>query len=602
MRFARPAMKIAALAAIGATALAACGKSSGGSGNQAVGGDGVFGKIPAESGTPHGGTVKVASPPGAPPTWIMPMITGAANSVYTVLSFDYQMFRPLYFTVNGVEPTVNQPMSLANLPVWTNNDKTATITLKSNYKWSDGQPITSKDVLFWFQVLQAGLKESPANWADYTPGLGIPDQVASVTTPSANTVVFNLKASVNPTWFADNQLSAIQPMPEHAWDKAGGTTALDPSVPANAKKIYDYLAAASKPSATWATNPLWQTVDGPYHLTAFNVTSGAFTMAPNAKYGGPHAKVYPSLQSVPFTSDDAEVNAVKSGAVDDGYLPLNDFAELKSLSPTWNEYGYPDFGWTYAQYNFKDTTGDFNNIIKQLYVRQAIAHLENEPGYIKAFFNGAGGQAFGPVPSIPKSPFTPTNVLTNPYPYSISAAANLLKSHGWTVTPGGTDVCAKPGTGTGQCAAGIPAGTKLAFPIVYGTSPAVIGEQLTDLASQGAKVGIKMTLQSSNFNFIVENDNDPAVPKNDDKWAVEDFGGFTDSTYPTTDGVFNSTGSSNLGGYSDPKADQLIQASITSSNPAAVKAEASYLTQQQPGLFQPNPGSPNAAVVVYSKT
>ena len=111
-----------------------------------------------------------------------------------------------------------------------------------------------------------------------------------------------------------------------------------------------------------------------------------------------------------------------------------------------------------------------------------------------------------------------------------------------------------------------------------------------------------MTLQSSNFNFIVENDNDPAVPKNDDKWAVEDFGGFTDSTYPTTDGVFNSTGSSNLGGYSDPKADQLIQASITSSNPAAVKAEASYLTQQQPGLCQPNPGSPNAAVVVYSKT
>jgi peptide/nickel transport system substrate-binding protein len=604
MRFARPAMKIAALAAIGATALAACGKSSGGSGNQAVGVDGVFGKIPAQTGTPHGGTVKVATPPGAAPTWIMPMITGAANSVYTVLSFDYQMYRPLYFTVNGVEPAVNQPMSLANMPVWTNNDKTATITLKSNYTWSDGQPITSKDVLFWFQVLQAGLKESPANWADFTPGLGIPDQVASVATPSANTVVFNLKSSVNPVWFADNELSAIQPMPAHAWDKAGGTTALDPSVPANAKKIYDFLAAASKPSATWATNPIWQTVDGPYHLTAFNVTSGAFTMAPNAKYGGPHAKVYPSLQAVPFTSDDAEVNAVKSGAVDDGYLPLNDFAQLKGLSSTWNEYGYPDFGWTYAQYNFKDTTGDFNNIIKQLYVRQAIAHLENEPGYIKAFFNGAGGQAFGPVPSIPKSPFTPTNALTNPYPYSISAAANLLKSHGWTVTPGGTDVCSTPGTGANQCGAGIPAGTKLAFPVVYGTSPTVIGEQLTDLASQAAKVGIKMTLQSSNFNFIVENDNDPAAPKNDNKWAVEDFGGFTDSTYATTLGVFNTTGSSNLGGYSDPMADQLIQASVTSSDPAAVQKEAAYLTEQQPGLFQPNPvdAGGTSGVVVYKKT
>ena len=165
-------------------------------------------------------------------------------------------------------------------------------------------------------------------------------------------------------------------------------------------------------------------------------------------------------------------------------------------------------------------------------------------------------------------------------------------------------MCAKPGTGTGQCGAGIPAGTKLAFPIVYGTSPAVIGEQLTDLASQGAKVGIKMTLQSSNFNFIVENDNDPAAPKNDNKWAVEDFGGFTDSTYATTLGVFNTTGSSNLGGYSDPKADQLIQASVTSSNPAAVQAEAAYLTEQQPGLFQPNPvdAGGTAGVVVYKKT
>ena len=40
-------------------------------------------------------------------------------------------------------------MSLANDPTWSNGNKTVTFTLKSNYKWSDGQPITSKDVLFW---------------------------------------------------------------------------------------------------------------------------------------------------------------------------------------------------------------------------------------------------------------------------------------------------------------------------------------------------------------------------------------------------------------------------------------------------------------------
>ena len=604
MRFARPAWKAAVFAAIGATALAACGSSGGSStGGTKIGAQGVFGSIPPASGTPHPGTVKWASPPGAAPTWIMPMITAADNSVYSVLSFDYEMWRPLYFTVNGVEPTINQSMSLANLPVYSNNDKTVTLTLKSNYKWSNGQPITSKDVLFWYEILQAALKESPANWADFTPGIGIPDDVASVTTPSASTVVFNLKSSVNPSWFTEDELSGIQPMPSAAWSKASATgPTIDASVPANATKIYNYLAASSKPSATWATNPTWQVVDGPYHLTAFNVTSGAFTMAPNASYGGPHSKDYPTLQSVPFTSDDAEVNAVKSGAVNVGYLPVNDIAQLSGLKGSWNDYGYPDFGWTYAAYNFKDTTGDFDNIIKQLYVRQAIAHLEDEPGYIKAFFNGAGGQAYGPVPTVPQSPYTPANALTNPYPFSTTDAANLLKAHGWTVTPGGTDVCSKAGTASNECGAGIPAGTKLAFPVVYGTSPAVIGEQLTDLSSEASKVGIKMTLQSSNFNFIVENYNDPASPKNDNKWAMEDFGGFTDSTYPTTLGVFNSTGSSNLGGYDSPEADKLIEASVNSSNPSAVKAEASYLTQQQPGLFQPNPVSPNAAVVVYQKT
>ena len=37
----------------------------------------------------------------------------------------------------------------------------------------------------------------------------------------------------------------------------------------------------------------------------------------------------------------------------------------------------------------------------------------------------------------------------------------------------------------------------------------------------------------------------------------------------------------------DPQADKLIHASVTSNNTNAVKAEASYLTQVQPSLFQP---------------
>jgi peptide/nickel transport system substrate-binding protein len=493
----------------------------------------------------------------------MPMITAADNSVFTVPEFDYQMYRPLYWLVNGVEPKEMPSMSLANDPVWSNGDKTVTFTLKSTYKWSNGDPVTSQDVLFFYYVLKAALKESAANWAYYTPGVGFPDLVTSITAPDASTVTINLKSAVNPTWFWEDEIGVIQPMPSAAWDigAAGGKPVTDWATnPADAKKIYDYLAAASKSESTWVTSPLWQVVDGPYKL--------------------------------------------KSGSIDAGYVPLTDVPQSQSLTSTYNEFGYSDFGWNYITYNFKDTTGDFNNIIDKLYIRQALAHLEDEPGYIHAFFNGAGGQAYGPVPQSPSSPFTPANAATDPYPFSTADAASLLKANGWTVVPNGTDTCTSPGTGAGQCGAGIPAGTKLEWNVIYGTNPSVLGEQTQDWASQAKTVGITMNLSSSNFNFQIANYNDPASPKTIDKWAMDDFGGFTDSTYPTTFGVFNSGGSSNIGGYADPRADALINASVSSSNPAAVTAEAEYLTQQQPSLFQPNPdgGFGTASIVLWKKS
>ena len=40
-------------------------------------------------------------------------------------------------------------MSLADAPVYSNGDKTVTVRMKTNYRWSDGQPLTSKDALFY---------------------------------------------------------------------------------------------------------------------------------------------------------------------------------------------------------------------------------------------------------------------------------------------------------------------------------------------------------------------------------------------------------------------------------------------------------------------
>jgi peptide/nickel transport system substrate-binding protein len=585
MRLKRPAFQLAALAAVGATVLAACGTSTNNSSTK-IAPNGSFGAIPTESGTAHAGTITWAFAPGTAPTWIFPVTPGANSSVYTAYQFQEESWRTLSYFPDGAAQKENPALSLADDPVWSNGDKTVSITLKP-WKWSDGTEITAKDAEFWIDLVKAAVAENPANWGNYSPGVGIPDQITSMSAVG-QTLTLNLNASVNPTWFWEDSLASVVPMPAQSWAKASATgPILDFTNPANATAIYNYLAAQSKDVSTYATNPLWQVVDGPYKISQFNDTTDAFTMVPNTTYSGPHASPESNYQGVPFTSETAEWNAVKAGSIDVGFVPFQDIPQVKSVEKNYAVFGYPGFSFNYVTYNFKDTTGDFNNIINQLYIRQALAHLEDEQGYIHAFFYGAGGQAYGPVPAIPPSPYTPANATNDPYPFSVPDAVSILKAHGWTVTPGGTDTCSKPGTGASECGAGIPAGTKLAWNLIYNTSPAVIGEQVTDLVSQAKKAGIEITLKSDNFNHMLATYYDGANPAGINLWAMEDFGGFSIATYPTTNEIFNTGGTFNIGEYSNKKVDSLIHASVTSSNPLAVKNEASYITLQQPSLFQP---------------
>ena len=583
-----------ALAVASLTALAACSSSnSSGSASPtattpgAVTQPGSIGQIPA-AGTPSGtaGSITWAMAPGAVPNWILPAQTAATGSVYNSFTFSFEMWRPLYYAPQGSTPTVDAALSVANPPVWSNSDKTVTVTLKP-WKWNTGQQVSSKDVLFTFDILKAAIKASPANWSAYVPGY-FPDDVTSMSTPDASTIVVNLTKPVNPTWMEFDILGSIQLMPSSAWskDSASGPT-IDFTNPANAAKIFAFLTAASKSVSTYATNPLWQTVFGPYKISAYNATTGAFTLVPNTAYSGPHANPMSNFVGVPFTSNAAEWNAVKTGSVNVGYVPQEDIPQLSSLKGLgYNYYGLPDFGNQVVAYNFKDKTGNFDAIANQLYFRQAMQHLEDQAGQIKAYYNGAGDPAYGPIPAFPKSPFLPANAATNPYPFSVQSAMTVLKNNGWNVVPNGTDTCAKPGTATGDCGAGIPAGTKLAFNLIYNTTPPIPG-QVEDLASNAKAAGIEIALSGSNFNYMIQNYNDVSSPANANKWAMEDFGGYTNSTYPTQNGVYNTGGSGQIGAYSNPTADSLINASVTGSNPSAVTSEAAFFTSNLPVVWQP---------------
>ncbi len=588
----RPAAALATGVALTLVAvLGACSGSTGSTAKPTVAADGAgYGTLPAKSGTPkEGGVVRIAQSPGAGPNYIFPITPAANGSVYNIYQLQNQLFRPLYASPVGTEPKINPVESLAEAPTYSNGNKTVVIKLKGGHTWSDGKKVVSQDVVFYINLLKAAVKESAANFGNYTPGY-FPDSVVKAEATDPTTVTLTLTKPFNPQFFYLNQLTFISPLPSTAWNRAAvGGPPLDSTVPANAKKIYDFLAKQAADLKTYATNPLWKVVDGPFTLTAYNPNTSALTMKPNPKYTGPQKAHVSEVQQVSFTSESAEFNQLRSGKLEVGAVPFTSLAQVPALQRTgYNVYGYPSFGFNYMVFNFKNTTGHFDRIIGQPYVRQALAHLQDEPSLIKGVFRTAASASYGPVPGAPKSEFTPDNALTNPYPFDVTAAGKLLTDNGWTVVPNGTTTCTKPGSAAGQCGAGIPAGTPLSWNMFYSNQPATTGQQVTALVSAAKQVGITITTSAKTFNFLIQNYSDVSAPANTTKWSMMDFGGFSVNNYPTTNQIFNTTGSYNFGGYSDPKADAFIQDSVFGSDPKAVSKEAAYITGSLPAIFQPN--------------
>ena len=405
----------------------------------------------------------------------------------------------------------------------------------------------------------------------------------------------HLKRAFNPGYFLNDQLlQLVYPLPSTAWNVDAPGKHLDYTVPANAKKIYDYLAKAGGQIAQFGTNPLWKIVDGPLALSSFNTTNSSFIQKPNKSFGGAPKPAFSQLDTETFTGITPQLNALRTGGLDIAGIDFSQLGEVPSLrSDGYSVFGYPDLGWFGAIYNFEDKTDHFDSIISQLYIRQALAHLEDQPAYLKGIFKNAGVLAYGPIPSSPPTPFTPASAVDNPYPFNPGAAVALLKSHGWKVVPNGQTTCAKAGSGANECGAGIPAGTPFKFTWFYipptsTPSSALESEAFASQAKEAA--GINIELKQKTFNFIVSayNDADPSQSKHTNEWGVENYGGLTDDVYPTEDTVFNKAGDLNSGGYYNPQAEKLINASVYGSDPKAVTNEAAFLTKDQPVLFTPN--------------
>ena len=443
-----------------------------------------------------GAVVTLAEGAQGTPNFIMPFVTGA-NNAEANLNLQYQMWPTLY-TISTPKSVnaINTTLSLADPPVYKDGNTQVSITLKP-WKWSDGTPLTARDVTFFMNILKA----DKTSWSSWAPG-NMPTNVVSWTAQGTSTVVFKLNKAYNPTWFTDTELAHIVPMPQQAWDRESATGAVGTydTTTAGAKAVYTFLKKQGQDTATYNTNPLWQVVDGAWKIEQY--TSNSFVaLVPNTAYSGPDKPHIAKFEEIPYTSSTAEFNALLSGGVSLGYVPLNDVTETSRVQGV----GYRTVRSALEAANMLSLNYHspvVGPLVKQLYIREALNDVMDQPAQIKAILHGnAGYPDYGPIPPNPPNPYMAP--LQKKSPFDIAAARKLLTSHGWKIPANGAATCTKPGTGSSKCGAGIPKGKKLTFALVYDSGSGYLTATMANYKSDASQVGIVINLNQQPFNSIV---------------------------------------------------------------------------------------------------
>lgn len=189
---------------------------------------------------------------------------------------------------------------------WSNGNKTLTLNLRTNAKWSDGQALTSADVVY---SLTAGKQASVMDQIAYTK----PDSnISSITAKGPYQVVINLK-TVDST-FIPVTLNGVMIVPQHIWSKiADPSTFTDP-------------------------HPVGS---GPFNQVA-SFSSQSYVLGKNPHYWMAGAPKIPCLQYVQAASNDAALALIQSGQVDwtHNFVP-NAAQAYDSKNPQYYHYFYP---------------------------------------------------------------------------------------------------------------------------------------------------------------------------------------------------------------------------------------------------------------------
>jgi len=443
-------------------------------------------------------TISMAEQATLSPNYLMPVLASGYSTAVNSEASEL-LWPALYFFGTGQTGIgLNESLSLAYPPVYSHNDTVVTVTLKP-MRWSDGADLTSRDVIFFMNLIVANKN----NWGPYVPGQ-MPDDVTSYRALSARVVQFKLNASYNPVWFTDDQLSLIVPIPQQSWDRTSprGPVGNYDETAAGARKVFNFLNSQAKSVANYDTNPLWRVVDGPWRMQTFS-TDGELVLVPNTGYSGKNKARVRRFELVPFTSDSAEFSALLAGDLNVGYVPITDLPALDQVRGA----GYTivkgvSESINFASINFDNPT--VGSLAKLRYVRQVLNRLMDQQAIIKNILGGYGYPDYGPIPPKPASAYLAASQTRNPYPYSVAMARKILLQHGWHISANGRPaVCVRPGAGRSDCGPGVPRGKVLEFNLVFESGIPSFAAEMETYKSAAGQAGVVINLRSEPFDSII---------------------------------------------------------------------------------------------------
>jgi peptide/nickel transport system substrate-binding protein len=420
---------------------------------------------------------------------------------------------------------------------WTisSDGKVYTFKLRDDWKWSDGTPMTTKDVLYTWNVI----KGAADNNID-TQLVFLLDIIEKVEAPDATTLVVSFKDAA---CTALNNAGILYPVPSHV-------------MPTDLKKFQDDPFNL-KPTVT----------QGVFNFGDFRAGEQVSLIA-NQDYPGKIGDaVYPKgwvYKNVPDQTVLVEQFLAGETNVIDG-PPVNRRSDVRAAADKKEVtiFDFPGNAWDYLALNYADPANPQNGVDKDgkridqgnhplfgdVKVRQAIARALDVDAMIKAAVFGEGTRMNGTM--VPASWAYAKDLA--PIPLDVEAAKKMLDEAGFPVGPDGIRVA--------KGAKYAPDGTPFKFTLYTNEGNTRRGAIATLVQDQLKQIGIQVDFQAIDFNTLLKIMNSQTY----DAFILGWRNGFPDD--PDQTQLFGQSGDtvgsgSNNTSYYNPKVDELMQKAL----------------------------------------